>query len=87
MGTSPTVLAIVLLEVTLQHALQSDAVASLVAGHLVDGVVDGIQAVLLGADGQVELERVRWPIQAAHLARRSFCPATADIGVIHMWHF
>ena len=28
---------------------------SLVPGHLVDGVVDGVQAVLLGAGGQVEL--------------------------------
>ena len=44
-----------LLEISLQHALQSNAVASLVAGHLVDGVVDGVQAVLLGDDGQVEL--------------------------------
>ena len=42
-----------LLEVTLQQALQRNAVAGLVAGHLMDGVVDGVQAVLLGADGQV----------------------------------
>ena len=35
-----------LLEVTLQHALQSNAVSGLVASHFVDGVVDGIQAVL-----------------------------------------
>ena len=27
----------------------------LVTGHLMDGVVDGVQAVLLGAGGQVEL--------------------------------
>ena len=44
-----------LLEVTLQHALQSNAVAGLVASHLVDGVVDGIQTVLLGAGGQIKL--------------------------------
>ena len=31
--------SVILLEVTLQHALQSNAVASLVAGHLMDGVV------------------------------------------------
>ena len=29
--------------------------AGLVTGHLVDSVVDGIQAVLLSAGGQVEL--------------------------------
>ena len=29
--------------------------AGLVTGHLVDGVVDGVQVVLLGAGGQVEL--------------------------------
>ena len=44
-----------LLEVTLQQALQSLAVTGLVTGHLMDGVVDGVQAVLLGAGGQVEL--------------------------------
>ena len=44
-----------LLEVTLQQALQSLAVTGLVPGHLMDGVVDGVQAVLLGAGGQVEL--------------------------------
>ena len=48
-------IAFILLEVTLQQTLQCLAVASLVAGHLVDGVVDGVQAVLLGADGQVGL--------------------------------
>ena len=42
-------------EVALQQALQSLAVAGLVAGHLMDGVVDGVQVVLLGADSQVEL--------------------------------
>ena len=44
-----------LLEISLQQTLQSHAVAGLVTGHLVDGVVDGIQAVLLGADSQIEL--------------------------------
>ena len=37
----------ILLEVTLQQAFQTTAVSCLVAGHLVDGVVDCIQAVLL----------------------------------------
>ena len=44
-----------LAEVALQQALESLAVAGLVASHLVDGVVDGVQAVLLGAQSQVEL--------------------------------
>ena len=35
-------------EVTLQQALESLAVAGLVASHLVNGVVDGIQVELLG---------------------------------------
>ena len=44
-----------LTKVALQQALQSLAVTGLVTSHLVDGVVDSIQAVLLGALGQVEL--------------------------------
>ena len=44
-----------LLEVALQQAFQGLAVTGLVTGHFVDGVVDGVQAVLLGAGGQVEL--------------------------------
>ena len=44
-----------LLEVTVQQTLQSLAVTGLVASHFMDGVVDGIQAVLLCADGQVGL--------------------------------
>ena len=44
-----------LLEVPLQQALQGLAVTGLVPGHLMDGVVDGVQAVLLGAGGQIEL--------------------------------
>ena len=35
-----------LAKVALQQTLQCDAMAGLVAGHFVDGVVDGIQAVL-----------------------------------------
>ena len=35
-----------LLEVTLQQAFETSAVTGLVASHLMDGVVDGIQAVL-----------------------------------------
>ena len=44
-----------LLEVTLQQAFQTTAVSGLVAGHLMDGVVDGIQAVALSASSQIEL--------------------------------
>ena len=44
-----------LLGVTLQPAFQSAAMAGLVAGHLMDGVVDSIQAVLLCDLGQIEL--------------------------------
>lgn len=44
-----------LLEVPLQQAFQGLAVTGLVASHFVDGVVDGVQAVLLGAGGQIEL--------------------------------
>ena len=44
-----------LLEVALQQALQSLAVTGLVTSHLVDGVVDGIQAVGLGALSQIKL--------------------------------
>ena len=40
---------LLLLKVTLQQAFQTAAVTGLVAGHLMDGVVDGIQAVLLCA--------------------------------------
>ena len=42
-------------EVTLQQALESLAVAGLVASHLVDGVMDGVQIQLLGLLGQVKL--------------------------------
>ena len=35
-----------LLEVTLQQAFETAAVSCFIAGHLMDGVVDGIQAVL-----------------------------------------
>ena len=44
-----------LAEVALQQALESLAVAGLVAGHLVHGVVDGVQVQLLGLLGQLEL--------------------------------
>ena len=43
-----------LAEVALQQALESLAVAGLVASHLVDGVVDGVQTQLLGLLGQLE---------------------------------
>ena len=63
-----------LLEVTLQQALQSDAVASLVAGHLMDGVVDGIQTVLLGADSQIELA-----LSCAELAVNAPCQVSLGV--------
>ena len=44
-----------LAEVALEQASESLAVASLVTSHLVNGVVDGVQAGSLGALGQVGL--------------------------------
>ena len=44
-----------LAEVALQQALESLAMAGLVAGHLVHGVMDGVQVQLLGLLGQLEL--------------------------------
>ena len=44
-----------LAEVALEQALERLAVTGLVAGHLVDGIVDGVQVVLLGQLGQLEL--------------------------------
>ena len=46
-----------LAEVALQQAFESLAVAGFVAGHLMHGVVDGVQVQLLGHLGQVELAR------------------------------
>ena len=44
-----------LAEVALQQALESLAVAGFVPGHLVHGVMDGVQVQLLGLLGQLEL--------------------------------
>ena len=44
-----------LAEVALQQACESTAVTGLIAGHLVDGVMDGVQVELLGELGQVGL--------------------------------
>ena len=44
-----------LFEVSLQQTLQSLAVASFVASHLVDGVVDGVEVESLGFLGQLGL--------------------------------
>ena len=41
-----------LLKISLKQTLQTTAVASLVASHLMDGVVDRIQTVLLSAGCQ-----------------------------------
>ena len=45
----------ILLEVALQQTLEGAAVTGFVAGHLVHGVVDGVQVQLLGLLGQVHL--------------------------------
>jgi len=45
----------VLAEVAVQQALKSLAVTGLVASHLMHGVVDGVQVVLLGQLSQLEL--------------------------------
>ena len=44
-----------LLEIPLQKALEGAAVTGLVAGHFMDGVMDGIEAILLRAGGQLNL--------------------------------
>ena len=44
-----------LLEVTLQQALECLAVTGLVPGHLMDGVMDGVQVQGLGLLSQLEL--------------------------------
>ena len=68
-------------------ALQSNAVSSLVTSHLVNGVVDGIQAVLLGADGQIELAlgcavlAVRESVRSGHFfTPKSAVPIFCAIG-------
>ena len=48
-----------LAKVTLQQALESLAVTGLVAGHLVDGVVDGVEIELLGELGELEFCRCK----------------------------
>ena len=48
-------LMILLAEVALQQAFESLAVAGLIAGHFMHGVVDGVQVQLLGTLGQIEL--------------------------------
>ena len=54
-GVIPPLRSRSLTEVSLQQTCESLAVASLVASHLVDGVVDGIQTVLLCNGSQVNL--------------------------------
>ena len=77
----------ILLEVTLQQAFQTAAVAGLVASHLMDGVVDGIQAVLLGAGSQIELTlgcavlAVRESVRSGHfITPKSAMPNFCAIG-------
>ena len=79
LGNFPVFNAI-LLEVTLQQALQCLAVSGLVAGHLMDGVVDGIQTVLLGADGQVGLA-----LGGTELAVNAPCQIVLG-GGLHAWY-
>ena len=45
----------ILLEVAVQQALERAAVSCFVPGHFVNGVVDGVEVVLLGALGEVKL--------------------------------
>ena len=45
----------ILLEVALQQALERAAVSCFVLGHFMHSVVDGVEVVLLGALGQIEL--------------------------------
>ena len=78
---------IFLLEVTVQPAFQTAAVTGLVTSHLVDGVVDGIQAVLLCAGGQVELAlgcaelAVRESVRSGHFfTPKSAMPIFCAIG-------
>ena len=61
-----------LAEVAVQQTLKSLAVAGLVAGHLVDGVVDGIQVVLLGQLSQLELAGGRASLRAGERTRSPF---------------
>ena len=66
-----------LLEVALQHTLEGNTVTGLVPGHLVDGVVDGIQAVALGAVSQIHLTcggaelAVRKSVRSGHFLRQT----------------
>ena len=58
---SSTVIALLLPEIPLEQASKRLAVTGLVAGHLMHGVVDGVQVQGLGALGQVGLQEVnKW---------------------------
>ena len=60
--------------------------ASFVTGHFVDGIVDGIQAVLLGADGQIGLAlsgaelAVRKSVRSGHFLRKGETPPIVCAG-------
>ena len=54
---SPGFTEFLLAEVAGQQAFKSLAVAGLVAGHFVHGIMDGVQVQFLGQLGQVELAR------------------------------
>ena len=81
-------------EVPLQQALESLAVTGLVAGHLMHGVVDGVQVVLLGQLSQLELAggsavlSVNTHLQVAKRLRRS-APGTLSLtqNQLHMCNF
>ena len=62
----------ILLEVAVQQALERAAVTGLVAGHFMDGVVDGIQVVLLGQLSQLELAGGRVSLRAGERTRSPF---------------
>ena len=59
-------------EVAVQQALEGLAVAGLVAGHFMDGVVDGVQIVLLGQLRQLELAGGRASLRAGERTRSPF---------------
>ena len=70
-----------LVEVPLQHTLQSLAVAGFVAGHLMDGVVNGVKAVLLRAGSQLELAvgRAELAVHVAQIEPRLQVPSDGQV--------
>ena len=61
-----------LAEVAVQQTLKRLAVTGLIASHFMDGVVDGIQVVLLGQLSQLELAGGRASLRAGERTRSPF---------------